>query len=62
MTNKTQLVDRFILPFSVKSGWQQHHQANYSKGFVAVRGLVMCKRVKVTFIQSFVSNTHYPVW
>lgn len=30
-------------------GW---HQANYSKGFVVVRGLVICEHVKVTFIQT----------
>lgn len=31
----------YLLPVSGEAGMQQN-QANYSKGFVVVRGLVMC--------------------
>lgn len=41
------------MPVCVLAGWQQDHQNSYLKGFVVVRGLVMCERVKVTFMQSF---------
>lgn len=34
---------------------QQHH-VNYLKGFVVVKGLVICECAEVTFIQSFPSH------
>lgn len=45
------------MPACVKAGWQQDHQNSYLKGFVVGRGLVMCERVKVTFMQSFFPPT-----
>lgn len=37
-------------------GGHRHRQVHHAKGFLVVRGLVMCECVKVTFIQTFFSH------